>query len=125
MEEQENLETIGIGTKEAEKLKPEKVKIVKVVVETVGVKNSKKVVCQVEHPAAEDTIQISSAKIEKNGKLDVSGLWVNTDEDGLIRKGSLLANFLNFMNVENAKELEGKECDTVEDNSGYLVFKVY
>lgn len=125
MEEQVNLETIGIGTKEATKLEPARVKIVKISVETVGAKNSKKVVCQVQHPSADDTIQISSGKIERNEKLDVGGLWLNQDEDGKIRKGSLLASFLDFMKVGNSKELEGKECDTVEDNSGYLVFKVY
>ena len=125
MEEQKNLETIGIGTKETIKLEPGNVKIVKATVETVGEKNAKKVVCEVKHPAAEDIIHISSAKIERKGKLDVGGLWFNQDEDEMIRKGSLLATFLSFMKVGNIKELEGKECMTVDDDSGYLVFKAY
>ena len=126
MQEQENLEDVGVGTKEIEKLKPEIVKIVKATVELVGDKNSKKVVCEVEHLGALDAIKISSAKIEaKAFKLVISGLWFNQDEDGNIRKGSLLANFLNFMKAEKVKDLEGKECMTVEDDSGYLVFKAY
>lgn len=124
METQE-LETIGIGTKESMKLEPEKVKIVKASVESVGDKGNKKVVCLVEHPKADSPIQVSSAKIEFKGKLVVGGLWFNQDEDNLIRKGSTLANFLSFMNVPNIKELEGKEVLTTEDEAGYLVFKAY
>lgn len=125
METQENLEKIGVGTKEATKLKPEIVTIVKAAVEEVGDKKAKKVVCFVKHPDQEDTIQISSAKIERRGKLEVSGLWFNQDEEGKIRKGSVLAQFLSFMKAENVESLEGMDCSTVEDDSGYLVFKAY
>ena len=100
-------------------------KIVKAVVEIVGDKKAKKVSCEVKHPAAQDTIKISAAKVEKKGKLNVGGLWFNQDDEGKIRKGSLLADFLSFMKVGNIKELEGKEILTVEDDSGYLVFKAY
>src|SRR3990167_10248599 len=125
METQENLEIIGIGTKEATKLEPATVKIVKAIVEPVGDKKAKKVSCEVKHPSANETIKISSVRAEKKGKLNVGGLWFNQDEDKNIRKGSLLANFLSFMNARTVKELEGKECQTVEDDSGYLVFKAY
>lgn len=133
MEEQTNLETVEIGTKESIKLKPENVKIVKATVEQIS-DRAKKVVCECKHPDVEDTIKISSARIEKNGKLEVSGLWFNTDETkeerkegkiGQIQKGSALAMFLNFMQVGNVKQLEEKECVTVEDDNGYLVFKAY
>lgn len=125
METQENLENIGIGTKELTKLKPATVKIVKATVETVGDKNARKVSCEVRHPSAEDTIKISSAKVEGKKKLTIGGLWFNQDEDENIRKGSLLANFLSFMKAKTVKELEGRDCMTVEDDSGYLVFKAY
>lgn len=125
MSEQAQLETKGIGTKETTKLEPATVKIVKAYVEEVGEKKSKKVQCEVKHPAQEDTIKISSVRSERKGKLGIGGLWFNEDEDGLIRKGSLLADFLNFVKVPNIKELEGKEVATVEDDSGYLVFKAY
>ena len=112
METQENLEIIGIGTKEATKLEPATVKIVKAIVEPVGDKKAKKVSCEVKHPSANETIKISSVRAEKKGKLNVGGLWFNQDEDKNI-------------NARTVKELEGKECQTVEDDSGYLVFKAY
>jgi hypothetical protein len=125
MEEQENLETIGIGTKEQQKLEPKAVKIVNVKVESVGDKGAKKLVCEVKHPDKQETIQISSSKVEKKGKLEVGGLWVNLDEDKLIKKNSTLAFFLSFVGAKNIRELEGKEVKTIEDDSGYLAFKAY
>ena len=125
METQENLEEVGIGTKESIKLEPATVKIVKATVEEVGEKKAMKVTCEVKHPSQEDTIRISSAKVEEKKGLRVGGLWFNPDDEGKIRKGSLLANFLNFMKAENVKSLAGKDCLTVEGDSGYLVFKAY
>lgn len=125
MTEQENLENVGIGTKEAQKLEPKIVKIVGTKVESVGEKGAKKVVCIVKHPEKEETISISGVKVERKGKLEVSGLWFNQDEDKMIRKGSSLALFMQFLKVEKVSELEGKECNTTEDDVGYLVFKSY
>ena len=125
METQEDFYNTEIGTKETKKLEPEEVKIVKVEVETIEKANSPKVVCFVKHPQGEREISISSAKMERKGKLEVGGLWFNQDEEGKIKKGSLLANFLSFMGAKVVKELEGKTCKTVEDESGYLVFKGY
>lgn len=125
METQENLEKIKIGTKEAEKLKPNAVHIVRAVVEVVGEKKSKKVICNVKHPDREELIQISSVKLERNGKLEISGLWFNLDEDGYIKKNSVLANFLNIMKVSDVAGLNGQVCMTVEDENGYLAFKAY
>ena len=124
MENQEELK-IGIGTKEAETLEPEKVKIEEVGVETVGTKNAKKVVCKVKHSKAENTISISSMKYENKGKLESVGLWVNKDADGLLRKGSTLVYFLNSVGAKNIAELKGKEVMTTKDEKGYLTFKGY
>ena len=126
METHEDLENIGIGEKEATTLKPARVKIVKASVVSVGDKGNKKVNCEVSHPEKTDgTINISSAKVEKKGKLEVSGLWFNTDEEGKIRKGSTTALFLQFIGANSVRELEGKEVETLEDESGYLTFKSY
>ena len=126
MEEQENLETIEIGTIEEQKLEPKKVKIVKTSVESVGDKGAKKVVCETKHPDKEETIQISAAKIERQkGKLEISGLWFNLDRENKIKKNSALAVFLKNIGVRSVKELEGKEIPTLEDENGYLVFKGY
>ena len=116
---------IEIGTEEAVTLKPATVKIVDVRIEEVGIKNSKKVVCSVKHPAKEETIKISSVKWESKGNLEVSGLWVNKDSKDLLRKGSALVNFLVKQNARNIEQLKDKEIPTVEDDAGYLVFKAY
>ena len=121
----QKLEEVGIGTKEIKRLTATDVVIQSARVEAAGEKGAKKVVCEVMHPDSEKPIKISSAKIERNGNLEISGLWYNTDEDELIRKNSTLALFLNFMKVGTVKALEGRTCATIEDASGYLVFKGY
>jgi len=124
MDEQEilNLET---GEKEAEVLKPTKVKIVKVKIVSVGEKQNQKLVCEVKHPDREENIEISAVKYERNEKLQITGLWINLDEDKKIRKNSALAFFKNFVGVKTQQELVGKELETVEDERGYLVIKAY
>jgi len=125
MEEQNELE-MGIGSKEAVTLKPAKVKIVSVRIEEVGDKKNKKLVCVVKHPDREETIEMSSVKFEgKGSKLTVVGLWINQDEDKLIRKGSALAIFMNHIAAQTLKDVAERECDTTEDEKGYLCFKAY
>jgi len=124
METQNELE-LGIGSKEAITLKPANVKITETKIVEVGEKHNKKVVCVVKHPDREEPIEISSVKYERNGKLLVTGLWVNKDEDNLIQKGSALAVLMNFLNAEVIKDLTDKEVATTEDDKGYLCFKAY
>src|SRR3990167_8314185 len=113
MESQENLRTIGIGTKETTKLKPANVKIVKVEIVTVGEKGSNKVVCHAKHPDAELTIAISSVKyVNKQQKLVTTGLWVNLDDEKKIKKGSAFALFLSLLSCANVEALEGRDCLT-------------
>lgn len=123
-ETQQDLET-GIGTKELEKLKPATVKIIKPEIRSVGDKANKKVVCQVKHPDKEESIDISSVKYLKDDKAIVTGLWYNLDDDKLIRKGSPLSVFMEFINAGNLRELVDKEIQTVHDDKGYLCFKAY
>lgn len=124
MENQEEL-NLGIGTKETTTLKAARVKIESVKIETVGEKGNKKVVCLCRHPDKEEPINISAVKFEKKDKLEVVGLWMNRDEDNLVRKGSALAVLMNVLGSNTIKELEQKECDTIEDEKGYLCFKAY
>ena len=124
MQEQEILE-LEEGTKEMELLKPEKVKIVKVHVEEVGEKKNKKLICSVKHPDNEDPIQISRVKYELKGTLKTVGLWVNLDDDKKLRKNSALTLLMHFLDVKMPKELEGKEVETVSEDTGYLCFKAY
>lgn len=123
-ETQEELET-GIGTREKMSLKPEKVKIVKVQINEVGEKKTKKVVFTVKHPAKEETIEISKIKYEKNKKLRIVGSWYSLDDDGLIQKDSATAFLLRYCSVSKLKELEGKEVNTDIDDDGFLCMKAY
>ena len=124
-ETQTDLE-IGIGTKESISLQPKNVKIEDAQIELVGEKGNEIVRCTVKHPDKEETIKVSEVKYEnKDKKLVISALWVNKDEDGLIKKGSTLAVFLNSLNAKTIKELIGKDAATVLDDKGYLAFKAY
>ena len=128
MEKQQEINEIlklSVGSEEAVTLKPAKVKIVEVKVEELGTKKSHKVVCVCKHPAKDETISLSSLKYENKGKLEVSGLWVNKDSIGMIRKGSALAVMLQRLNCANISELKGKEVETLLDDKGYLAFKGY
>jgi hypothetical protein len=121
-----NIENLKIGTQELKKLEPAKVKIKQVEVIEVGEKKNKKLNCLVEHKDSKELVQISSIKYEtKNNKLEVIGLWINLDDEGLIRKGSALSKIIDFTKSLNIKGLEGKEIETIIDDRGYLVFKGY
>ena len=124
MEDQEILK-LETGTKESISLEPKTVKIEKVSIEIVGEKGNKKASFEVKHPDKEETIRISSVKYESKKALEVSGTWVNLDEDKKLRKGSALSNFLAFLKVATIEEAVGKEVSTVEDEKGYLCFKAY
>ena len=117
---------LGIGTEEAVTLKPEKVIPLAVSIEEVGTKKAKKVIITCKHPGKEEPIKISSVKFESKGKLETSGLWLNKDSKGLIRKGSGLATFLQHNGANAIGDLTSKkELETTTDDKGYLCFKAY
>lgn len=125
METQEILD-LETGTKEIVSLKPSKVKIVKVSIEEVGEKKNRKASFEVKHPDRDETIKISEVKYEKKGgKLEISGTWINLDEDGKLRKGSATARLIESLDVKTLKETEEKEIETCEDERGFLAFKLY
>ena len=123
--QQLELNEVGIGDTEVQKLTAKPVTITKAGIEEVGEKKIQKVVCTCKHPDANDPIDISSVKYESKGKLMTSGLWFNQDEDKKIQKGSALAKFLVFSGAMNLKALEGRQPETSEDERGYLCFKAY
>jgi len=127
MEESTNDLEIGIGNKETISLEPKKVQVKKAEIEEVGEKKNKIVYLHCKHPDKDETIKISKVKYEKAGKLQVSSLWVNKDEDDKLRKGSAVAVLLDSAKVDNIKSLEGKEFDTVKESedSNYLALKAY
>lgn len=120
----EGLDT-EIGTKENPTLKPARVKIVRVEIVKVGKeKKNEKLVCFCKHPDKEEVIELSNVKYIEGDKMINSGLWVNKDEDGKIRKNSVLAQFMSFLGAKKVSELENKEIDTVLQDR-YLVMKAY
>lgn len=127
MENNNNLMKTPIGTKENQKLKPAKVKVLGVEIRTVGEKGSNKVVCLAQHPLKNENIEISAVKYEnkKSKKMEVGGLWVNLDDEKKIRKGSALATLLTFYGCADIDALRDRELETVENDEGYLCFKAY
>lgn len=118
-----------IGTKELQILKPAKVRVASVRLDpkTVKQKETEIVILSCKHPDREEVIEISKVKLVKGNTVKTSGLWWNEDSDGLIQKGSAIAELLNFCSVETPKELVGKEIDTTteSESSSYLVIKAY
>ena len=116
---------LGIGTKELVSLKPAEVEIKEVNTDEVGEKKNIKIVCTVKHPDKEEPIKISAVKYIKGDKVTETGLWLNIDEDKLIRKGSALAVFLQKLGATTPGEVVGKKIATELDSKGYLTFKAY
>ena len=118
-----------IGTIELQVLKPVKVKVagVKMDPKTVKNKETEIAVLMCKHPEREEIIEISKIKLVKGNTVKTSGLWYNEDKDGLIQKGSAIAELLTFCSVESLKDLEGKELETTTESetSSYLVIKAY
>ena len=130
METHELLKT-EIGTKETTVLNPAKVKIVSVEIQT-KTKDGKEmdtplVHFNCKHPDREDLISLSKVKFERNGKLEVVGLWAQLDEDNKFKKSSAVSAVMNFLSVSTLEEVYGKEIETTkqsEDNT-YLCLKAY
>lgn len=118
---------IPVGNIESVKLKPAKVKIVGLKIESVGTKGNKKLNIEVLHPDSVDkTIKISSAKvINAKDKLEVTTLWFNKDSEGKLTKNSTLSKFIKFLGGNCIKDLLNKEVDTILNEDNYLTFKGY
>jgi hypothetical protein len=122
---------IGVGTKENQKLKPAKVKILGVSIQTNKKDGTElkspiaHILCK--HPDREETVELTKIKFEKNGKLDVVTLWVSLDDEGKFSKSSALAELLRFTKSETLNDLTGKEVDTMEQSKEdtYLCIKAY
>jgi hypothetical protein len=109
-----------IGTQEFVSITPKKNKET---AKTVG----KLVVLECLHPDSPEHIRISKIKMLKGDKLNVTGLWYNTDAEGKIQKGSAIATLLARVGAKNLEELKNKSLETVteSESSRYLVIKAY
>lgn len=127
-ESMENKMKVGIG-KKTEALEPKKVKVLKADIEMQKDKNKtdvgEKVSLTVQHPDRKETLVLSKAKYETQGKVKVSGIWYKLDSDNKIPYNSALANLLRFCNVADIDSLVGKEIETTKDEDGFLVAKAY
>jgi hypothetical protein len=131
METQIDYSKIGVGTKENQKLKPAKVKILGVKIQTEKKDGTTlkspiaHILCK--HPDREETVELTKIKFEKNGKLEVVTLWVSMDDEGKFSKSSALAELLRFTKSETLSDLTGKEVDTMEQSKEdtYLCIKAY
>jgi len=129
--ETQNLMKTRIGTKETEALKPAVVKIVSVRIQEKtkeGKEMSTPLVhLECKHPDREELISLSKAKFEKNGKLEVVGLWAQTDEEGLFKKSSAVSVVLRFLKCASLEEVYTKEIETVKQSEdiNYLCLKAY
>jgi len=116
----------AIGTIEPER--KESLKPKKVIIESVGFRETKKgriVRCSVKHPDKEDTIDISSIDYLRDKQVVNSGLWETLDKDGNIQKGCALAVFMMRNGANTIADLKGKEVETELDEKDWLCFKAY
>lgn len=129
--ETQDIMNIGIGTKESPKLKPTKVKILGVAVQTKTkegkIMKSPLANILVKHPDKEEPVKITKVKIIKGDSVEVVSLWVSLDEDGKFQKSSAISELLNFLKVGSLNDVAGKEVELVEQSKEdtYLCIKAY
>lgn len=127
MENQEDLLNKKVGDKEIPTLDAKEVEVQGVRVEEVGEKKNQIAVLMCKHPDREEVIDLSKIKLLRNDKATLSGLWVKTDEDKNIQKGTALAELLKLANVETLGDLTGVKLPTIRqsENIPYLCIKGY
>lgn len=123
---------LGVGTQAKVTLSPKKVIVKDVKIEPKYKKNSttlagKLVEVYVKHPDKPEDIIISKIKTLSSDKLKVESLWLNTDSEGKIQKGTPVAKLLASANAASLRDLIQRELDTVTESEqvSYLVLKAY
>lgn len=85
-------------------------------------------VFKVKHPDIEELIEIKNIKVlDMFGKLRVQGIWIGTDDKGLLPYNCNLAILMRSAEATEIKELIGKKVmtDIFNFNNPILVFKGY
>jgi len=129
MEQQEILNK-KIGSKEFKKLEAMNIEVqgLRVDEKTKGDKKIGDILVLIcKHPEKTELIEFTKIKVLRDDKARVIGLWVSTDEDGNIQKGSVLGTLMNLVKVETLNDLVGKKLPTIRqsDDSPYLCIKGY
>lgn len=131
-EDNQEILSIGIGTKEPVTLKPKRVVVERA--RTIPKEKDGKVVGELivltcRHPDRKDeTIELSNAKTLGVGdKIKLSALWFNKDEDGNLAKKSIASQVLRYYDVNNFGDLIGKEVETTvqSESNSFLCIKAY
>ncbi len=131
MTENNQILKIGIGTKEPVTLKPKKVRVENVMLESKekdGKVVGELIVLICKHPDREEAIEISNVKTLGIGdKVKLSALWFNKDEDGKLAKKSVASQVLRYYDVNNFGDLIGTDIDTVvqSESNSFLCVKAY
>lgn len=128
--EQQDILNKKIGSRELPKLEAKEIEVQGLRVDEKS-KGDKKIgdilvlICK--HPDKNDLIEFTKIKVLREDKAKVIGLWVSTDADGNIQKGSVLDTLLDIVKVETPSDLVGKKLPTIRqsDDSPYLCIKGY
>jgi hypothetical protein len=121
---------IPIGTKEQPKLTAGSVIVKDITIEPPkeGSK-AKLIMLHCLHPDREELVKFSNVKLKKvqgnNETIKKDALWWNLDDEGSIRKGSVVAQLLNFYNKKTLAELKGSSVITEADSNNWLCIKAY
>jgi len=128
--EQQDLLNKKVGNKEFKKLEAMEIEVQGLRVDE-KYKGDKKIgdilvlICK--HPEKTELIEFTKIKVLREDKAKVIGLWVSTDEDRNIQKGSVLNTLMDLAKVEIPNDIVGKKLPTIRqsDDSPYLCIKGY
>ena len=119
-----------IGTKEQPKLAAGSVTVKTVEIKPAKEGSKAKIVkfgCK--HPDKEELIILSNVLIKsiqgQNISIKKDALWHNLDDEGNIRKNSVLAEVMRFYKKSTLNEFKESVLTTEQDVSGYLAIKAY
>ena len=119
-----------IGTQEASKLSAGSVIVREITVELSKEGSKAKIVkFHCKHQDQEDLIKLSNVMIRSvqgsNINIKKDTMWYNEDKEGNIRKGSCVANVMQFYKKSMLKDFKDAVVNTESDAPGYLCIKAY
>ena len=127
--ENQDLLNKKIGDKEIPKLQAKDILIQGFRIEDMSTEKKKVetpllfLICK--HPDKQESMELTKIKVSRNEALKVVGLWVQTDLDGNIQKGSPIDDLLKIAGAECIADLESKTLPTImqSESSQYLCIK--
>lgn len=124
--EAQTMKDYTVGDKETNiTLEAKPVKIVGTRKDEVGKSKNEKFVFVCKHPDREENIEISKATYLNGKTLKCIGTWVSLDQEGYLFKNSAVSKLITFNGASSLYGLVSKEVNTIEDENGYLSFKLF